>query len=299
MIGIKTYNDIYLAVRKRLRDAGIEGYDLEARLLAAKAAGKTVEGFLRDSRFYVNDDAFENELSALAERRMEGEPIAYITGEWEFYGLPVTVTPDVLIPRIDTEVLVTAAIELLTLREPDRRVLDLCAGSGCIGMALTASVPSCRVVLADVSREALAVCRANLLKNNLTRRATCVEADALSSPPMLLGSFDMIVCNPPYIPTSEIIGLDSSVRDYEPLSALDGGPDGLDFYRAVASKWPAVLRKDGYLLFECGEGQAGEVMDIMDSNGFEDIRTYRDTIGVERVVSGRLTQKQEWRSNNG
>ena len=299
MIGIKTYNDIYLAVRKRLRDSGVEGYDLEARLLAAKAAGKSVEDFLRDSKFYVNDDAFENELTSLADRRISGEPIAYITGEWEFYGLPVKVTGDVLIPRIDTEVLVTAAIELLTLREPDRRVLDLCTGSGCVGMALTANVPSCRIVLADNSREALAVCRQNLLNNRLTRRASCVEVDALEAPPMLLGTFDMIVCNPPYIPTSEIIGLDSSVRDYEPLSALDGGADGLDFYRAVASKWKAVLRKDGYILFECGEGQAGDVMDIMESNGFEDIKTYRDTIGVERVVSGRLTQNQEWRSNNG
>ena len=128
-----------------------------------------MEEFLRDSRFYLNDSSFEEEINALADRRLAGEPIAYITGEWEFYGIPVTVTGDVLIPRIDTEVLVNAAIELLILREPDRRVLDLCAGSGCVGMALAANVPSCRVVLADNSKEALAVCRSNLMKNRLTR----------------------------------------------------------------------------------------------------------------------------------
>ncbi len=295
MKGIKTYSDVYLAVRKRLRDSGIEGYDLESRLLASKASGKSVEEFLRDGRFYLNDDSFEKEMNALADRRISGEPIAYITGEWEFYGLPVTVNGDVLIPRIDTEVLVNAAIELLILREPDRRVLDLCTGSGCVGMALAANVPSCRVVLADSSREALSVCRGNLLKNNLTRRASCVEADALQAPPMFLGSFDMIVCNPPYIPTSEIIGLDSSVRDWEPLAALDGGPDGLDFYRAVAEKWHVLLRKNGCILFECGEGQAAEVSQIMESNGFENIKTYRDTIGVERVVAGQMTQNQDRR----
>ena len=295
MKGIKTYNDVYLAVRKRLRDSGIEGYDLESRLLASKASGKSVEEFLRDGRFYLNDDSFEKEMNALADRRISGEPIAYITGEWEFYGLPVTVNGDVLIPRIDTEVLVNAAIELLILREPDRRVLDLCTGSGCVGMALAANVPSCRVVLADSSREALSVCRGNLLKNNLTRRTSCVEADALQAPPMFLGSFDMIVCNPPYIPTSEIIGLDSSVRDWEPLAALDGGPDGLDFYRAVAEKWHVLLRSNGCILFECGEGQAAEVSQIMEANGFENIKTYRDTIGVERVVAGQMTQNQDRR----
>ena len=294
-MGIKTYNDVYLAVRKRLRDGGVEGFDLESRLLAAKASGKTVEEFLRDSRFYLNDSSFEEEINALADRRLAGEPIAYITGEWEFYGIPVTVTGDVLIPRIDTEVLVNAAIELLILREPDRRVLDLCTGSGCVGMALAANVPSCRVVLADNSKEALAVCRSNLMKNRLTRRTECIEVDALKPPPMLMGSFDMIVCNPPYIPTSEIIGLDSSVRDYEPLAALDGGPDGLDFYRAVSEKWSVLLRKNGCILFECGEGQAEEVSEIMESSGFDIINTYRDTIGVERVVAGQLTQNQDRR----
>ena len=139
------------------------------------------------------------------------------------------------------------------------------------------------------------MCRGNLLKNNLTRRTSCVEAVALQAPPMFLGSFDMIVCNPPYIPTSEIIGLDSSVRDWEPLAALDGGPDGLDFYRAVAEKWHVLLRSNGCILFECGEGQAAEVSQIMESNGFENIKTYRDTIGVERVVAGQMTQNQDRR----
>lgn len=286
VIGIKKYNEVYLAVRKRLRDEGIEGSDLESRLLAAKASGKTVEEFLRDANLFC-DESFEKALNELAERRLGGEPVAYITGEWEFYGLTVKVTPDVLIPRIDTEVLVDAALEMLK-KDPERnRVLDLCSGSGCVGMAMAANAP-CRVVMVDNSREALAVSRSNLMLNRLTRHITCVEADALEQPPALLGMFDMIVSNPPYIATAEIDTLEPVVRDHEPHSALDGGEDGLLFYREITKRWKALLKPGGYLLYECGEGQAEEVIAIMERNSFGNIRIYPDTLGTQRVVSGQL-----------
>jgi release factor glutamine methyltransferase len=166
-------------------------------------------------------------------------------------------------------------------------MLDLCCGSGCLAIAVLSNVPG-RAVMVDVSPEALSVSRENLRRTNLTGHATCIEADALSAPPMLIGSFDMIVCNPPYIPEVDIMGLDISVRDYEPRLALDGGEDGLNFYRSVCSKWKLVLRPGGWLLFEVGIGQSEQVAQLMAENGFEDIEIKRDTADINRVVYGRV-----------
>ncbi|MCF0121165.1 MAG: peptide chain release factor N(5)-glutamine methyltransferase, partial [Oscillospiraceae bacterium] len=167
------------------------------------------------------------------------------------------------------------------------RCLDLCTGSGCIGLAIAANTENIRVVLADKSPKALAVARQNTLRNNLSRRMTCVEADVELAPPAILGTFDMIVCNPPYIPTADIAQLDRSVRAYEPMMALDGGDDGLRFYRAVTEKWSALLKPGGHLLFEVGIGQAGDVSALMAQAGFEDINIIADTAGIDRVVYGR------------
>ena len=284
---MKTYNDIYIAARKELKAAGVEAFGLEARLIVAGAAGKTLEKFMQDLSMYVND-GFEETVRGMIRRRLQGEPIAYITGEWEFYGLPINVNSDVLIPRVDTEVLAERAIELLRGRIGNPRVLDLCCGSGCIGLAIAANVPACRVILADKSLKALSVSRSNVLRNNLTRNVTCVESDATKAPPMLLGRFDMIVCNPPYIPTGDLAGLDPAVRDYEPVLALDGGRDGLDFYRNITVKWRDVLKERGCLMFECGVGQARYVREIMIKCGFKGVEIFKDTLGIERVVAGVL-----------
>lgn len=283
---MKTYNEVYIETRRKLKSSGIEAFALEARLLASAAAGKTKEEFLRDLSFYVNSD-YEAKVAELTEKRLTGEPIAYVTGEWEFYGLPMTVNRDVLIPRVDTEVLVEKAIEELK-NMTGHRVLDLCTGSGCIGIAIAANIPDAKVILVDKSLKAMRVARANVLRNNMTRSVTCVDADARQVPPMLLGRYDMIVSNPPYIPTADIETLDGSVRDNEPHEALDGGADGLDFYRDIAKKWKVLLRDGGRLLFECGIGQAGDVRAIMEENGFEDIRVHKDTLDIERVVAGTL-----------
>lgn len=287
-VEINTYNDIFLNARKRLRDAGIEAFDLESRLIVVAASGKTKEQFMRDRHLYVTEDSFENEVDAMVSRRVGGEPLAYILGEWEFYGLPMTVTRDVLIPRVDTEVLVDVVIELYKDNLDGARVLDLCAGSGCVGLAIAVNLPFCRVLLADSSNEALKICRANTLRLNQTRNVSSIELDALEEPPMLLGLFDIIVCNPPYIPTDEIAKLDHSVKDFEPIAALDGGPDGLDFYRSIASKWKTVLKDDGRVAFECGAGQADKVRAILEDNGFGDIRLHKDTLNIDRVITARL-----------
>ena len=290
---MKTYSEIYLAAGKTLRGAGVEASNLEARLMAAAATGKTVEEFLRDARLYVADDSFEKAMDDMVRRRLEGEPVAYITGLWEFHGLPLFITPDVLIPRDDTEVLADRAIAFAREAEREIRMLDLCCGSGCIGLAVAAEIPGIRVVMADISERASAVARQNALRNRLTRYVTCLTADALQAPPMLLGRFDLIVCNPPYIRTDELETLDVSVRDYEPREALDGGEDGLMFYRAVAEKWRAVLKPGGAVMFECGEDQSAALREILTDRGFTDIETVLDTRGIERVVTGKLQTEEK------
>lgn len=280
-----TYNNLYLDTRQRLREAGVEGAQLEARELLCHAAGKNREQFYRDMALYAPDPV-EEKLAALVERRLAGEPVAYLIGEWEFYGLTLDVTPDVLIPRMDTEVLAERAILLARAAGEGARVLDLCAGSGCVGLAVAANVPTCRVVLADVSEAALKICKGNVRRNELNARVTCVQADALQKPDAALWDFDVIACNPPYIPTGDLAGLDVSVRDYEPRSALDGGADGLDFYRAIAAQWGSALRLGGSLLFEVGINQAMDVAALLERSGFEDIQSTQDTQGIPRVVEG-------------
>ena len=290
---MKTYSEIYLAAGKTLRGAGVEASNLEARLMAASATGKTVEEFLRDARLYVADDSFEEAMDAMVRRRLQGEPVAYITGLWEFHGLPLFITPDVLIPRDDTEVLANQAIAFARDAEREIRMLDLCCGSGCIGLAVASEIPTIRVVMADISEKAASVARQNAMRNRLTRCVTCLTADALQTPPMLLGRFDLIVSNPPYIRTGELESLDASVRDYEPREALDGGEDGLMFYRAVAEKWRAVLKPGGTVMFECGEDQSAAVREILADRGFTDIETVKDTRGIERVVTGKLQTEEK------
>jgi release factor glutamine methyltransferase len=280
-----TYNNLYLDLRQKLRVAGVEEAQLEARELICFATGKSREEFYRDRTLYASKET-EEHISDIISRRLGGEPVAYILGEWEFYGLSLDISPDVLIPRSDTEVLAARAIEIAKKAGENVRVLDLCAGSGCIGLAIAAQVPSARVVLADVSEAALRICRQNIRRNNLSGRVSAVSADALEKPSAGMGEFHLITCNPPYIPSREIETLDSSVREFEPHLALDGGADGLDFYRSVAKKWENALRVGGTLLFEIGQGQVGDVETILMEQGYGSIQTHRDTAQIWRVVEG-------------
>ena len=283
----RTYSEMYISLRNRLRDAGIEAAALEARLIAATAAGKSTEKLLRDMRFYATDEV-ERRAEEMVQRRLAGEPVAYITGVWEFRGLPMEVSRDVLIPRVDTEVLAETAIKYLKdTGRLDARVLDLCSGTGCIGCAIAAELPRVRVVLADVSPEAMEISRRNVSRNGLDGRISFLPADVMKLPPLMTGSFDLVVSNPPYIPTVEIMTLDPSVRDYEPVWALDGGEDGLDFYRAILKNWASVIRQGGELMFEVGEDQAERVKDLMRMAGLREARSFPDTQNIQRVVAAK------------
>ncbi len=281
-----TYNNLYLDTRRRLKAAGIEAATLEARELVCFASGKTREELVRDGGLYAAPE-LERRVADLTRRHLDGEPVAYLIGEWEFYGLPLDISSDVLIPRADTEVLAGQAITYCQSLGPCR-VLDLCAGSGCIGLALASQVPEARVVLGELSEQALRICRQNTRRSGLTGRVSVLPMDAREKPPANLGEFSCIVSNPPYIPSGDIPGLDLSVRDYEPHLALDGGADGLDFYRTISEKWKDLLPVGGRLYFEVGIGQADAVLRIMRTQGFGDIQVVKDTQGIPRVVFGTL-----------
>ena len=282
----RTYNELYLAMRRELKEAGMEEYALEARRLLALASGYTDAELIARFYLYPGEEA-ERKARELTDRRLRGEPMAYISGEWEFYGMRLLVNPSVLIPRMDTEVLVSTALELLRPAVPEPRILDLCCGSGCIGVALANSLPNARVYLADVSPEALSVARRNVSLYRLSNRCVCMDADALSPPPLRMSNFDLLACNPPYITEAEMETLDPSVRDWEPALALDGGEDGLIFYRSVLEHWKSVLKDEGIVIFEVGEGQAESVRALLTENGFYNLGCALDTLGVERVVYGR------------
>ncbi len=284
---MKTYNELYINTRNSLKRAGVEAYALEARVLVAGAAGKTVPELLRDLNLYTTPQVEGRVLDDTA-RRLRGEPVAYITGVWEFYGLPMKVNADVLIPRPETELLVDIVKELLIGRKMDARILDLCCGSGCITCAVGHELPATKLVAVDLSANALEVCRANVALNRLSTRVICLQADATASPPLGIGSFDLIVSNPPYVPSAEIAELDRSVRDYEPIWALDGGPDGLRFYKAIIKYWKSLLRPDGSLLFEVGEDQADDVCEMLMTAGFSSCAVRKDARGVERAVIGNM-----------
>ena len=273
-------------VRRAVPDAYTAG---EARAIAFEVA----ECFCGFSRAEAVADpgaeavADERVLEEACRRIAAHVPLQYVTGRTEFYGLPLDISKDVLIPRPDTEVLVDQALPYIRSLG-DCRVLDLCAGSGCIGLAAASQCPGVHAVLGEFSDAALKICRQNIRRNGLTGRVIPMTVNALERPDRALGEFHCILSNPPYIPRDDIPGLDHSVRDYEPHLALDGGEDGLDFYRSISEKWKAALAPGGRLYFEVGIGQADAVLRIMRAQGFGDIQVVKDHNEIPRVVFGTL-----------
>ena len=283
-----TYNNLYLDIRQELRRAGIEASTLEARELVCYGSGKTREELIRDSQLYVAPEV-EQRIRQLVDRHLQGEPVAYLIGEWEFYGLPLDISEAVLIPRVDTEVLAAEAIDYVRALGPCR-VLDLCAGSGCVGLAVAANAPQCRVLLGEISEAAVRICRQNIRRNQLGGQVSVMVMDAMEKPAAAIGEFDCIVCNPPYIPRADIETLDRSVKNFEPYQALCGGEDGYDFYSAISQNWRKALKAGWRLYFEVGIGQADTVLRLMRANGFGDINVVQDTGGIPRVVYGTLLE---------
>ena len=289
---VKKYGDLYLDTRRALlaqEDVQIAG--MMARQLLCHVTGKSPDVILNEREMYASEDVCRSVEKGL-KRLLQGEPLAYVLEEWEFYGLPLKVNPSVLIPRDDTCAVSEMAIKKALFLEQDPRILDLCCGSGCIGLAIASRVKDARVTLADISPEALAVAKENVALNHLSGRVRCVAADALRPAFPFLGKFDMIVSNPPYITSAEMLELDASVKDYEPHLALFGGEDGLDFYRAIAKNFALALKSGGYLCFEFGMGQGDDVCRILTENGYTILERTRDYNDRERAVLAQYGRKE-------
>jgi release factor glutamine methyltransferase len=259
---------------------GIDNPRLDAELLLANTLGLDRVGL------YVN---FErplqgSELAAFREqvrRRAGREPLAYILGKAEFWSLPLKVTPAVLIPRPETELLVEESLARLP---SGGRVLDVGTGSGALAIALAHERPEFVVTAIDVSAAALEVAGENACSNEVAERICFLQQDLAALP---AGPFDLVVANPPYIPVGELASLMPDVRDFEPHLALDGGADGLDAYRALARQAGSVLAPDGWLLVEVGIGQATVVKQLFAGAGLAEIFAASDLAGIERVVGGK------------
>jgi len=263
-----------------LAEKGVENARLEAEWLLCEALGLDRVGL------YLNFDKplTEAELAtyrAMVARRAKREPLQYILGSQEFGGLDFVVTPDVLIPRHDTEVLVAEALR----RAPvDASILDIGLGSGCIAVALAKALSGAKVCGVEQSAGALAVTLKNAELNGVTLEI--VEGSLFE--PLQGRRFDLIVSNPPYIPTADLATLEPEVRDHEPMAALDGGADGLAFYRAIVPTAPGYLHPRGWLLVEIGIGQGPAVRELFSRSGFAEIFTEKDPGGIERVVGGQI-----------
>ena len=266
-----------------LRESGCPDPEVDARWMAEDALGLTRADLKFEGERAIPEDA-QKRLDAMLERRCAGEPVQYILGTADFMGLRFEVGPGVLIPRQDTETLVEAALIALQGGGPAPSVLDLCAGSGCIGLSLASLAPHAQVTLADVSRDALEIARRNM--HALGVKAELRHGDLFAA--VRHERFDLIASNPPYIPRGELAGLQKEVQ-YEPRLALDGGVDGLDFYRRIAQEAGDHLNPGGSLWLEVGAGEAPAVLDLLKSRlACAEAGTVKDLNGIERVVFARV-----------
>ncbi len=290
---VKKFSQLYLDARRAFMEKeDQQTASLLARNLLCYVSGKSQEAIVADREKYACETVCE-EMESAVQRILNDEPLAYVLGEWSFYGMTLYVDNNVLIPRDDTCAVTALAIKKGLFLDQDPRILDLCTGSGCIGLAVANRVKDARVTLADISRDALAVAKKNITRQKLSGRVSCVQADALTSPPAFLGKFDLIVSNPPYVTTKEMEELDRSVKDFEPHLALHGGADGLDFYRAIVKNYTQSLKPGGYLCFEFGMGQGDDVCRILEQNGYTILERTRDYNDRERAVLAQFGRKEE------
>ena len=268
---------LLLDTAARFRAAGIPDPETDSALLLSFLTGQAPLSLRLDSDTELSAEILES-FSEMAERRLAREPLQYITGEAPFFGRVFQVDSRVLIPRPETEELCAWALETLPVSD-SCRVLDLCCGSGCIGLTLAAERPSLQVTLSDCSRDALDVAAANAARYSLQVSLRCGDL-AEGLPP---ASFDCVVSNPPYIPSAECGVLQPEVLR-EPSLALDGGADGMDFYRRISDECVRILRPDGILLLELGYGESDAVSSLLAAASFTGITVRKDFSGIARMM---------------
>jgi release factor glutamine methyltransferase len=282
-----------------LEKSGVVDPLVDAELLVLHAAG------IDRLRAYMDNPEADlrllSRINRLVKRRANGEPLQYIIGHVDFLGLEIRVGKGVLIPRPETEMLVEEAIKTVKRKElsvksseenpspithhPSQLFLDLCTGSGCISLALAKEFPAAKVYATDVSAKALKYAKGNAECNGI--KNVIFLKGSLFTPVAEHMSFDLITANPPYISTSDISGLQREVREWEPLRALDGGEDGLDFYGEILSRAAGYLKEGGWIFFELGFGQSEAVAEIAVRSGFKNIELIREFAGIDRVLKAK------------
>ena len=282
-----TRKEIREETARRLREAGIEEYEYETWMLLEWKLGVDRAEYFMDPDAEVPQEQW-NDLDAALRKRERRIPLQYLMGSCEFMGYSFAVDERVLIPRQDTECLVELAVEQMRRSPEPCRVLDLCTGSGCIGVSVKLLCPQAQVVLSDVSEGALAVAGENARR--LGTPAELVQGDLFEN---VQGTFDYILSNPPYIPSKVIDGLMPEVRDHEPRLALDGTEDGLHFYRRIVREATKRLRPGGRLLFEIGQEQGEALLSLLQEAGYEETAIRQDLAGLDRIAVGRWPGKKE------
>lgn len=278
----ETLVSLWTDARRRLEAAGVDSPVIDARLLLEAGAGVSRVDIVTDPRRSVSAEQVAA-VEALVRRREAREPIGHILGHKGFWTLDFTVNADVLTPRPETEHVVEVAMETLPRGWP-ARVLDLGVGSGAILLSVLSERPESTGIGVDVSEAALAVARANAARLGLSERVTLQRGDWTDG---LEGAFDLILSNPPYIPSADIDTLDPEVARWEPRLALDGGPDGLDAYRAIIAALPRLLAPTGAFALEVGRGQANAVRALAEAQGLQTTTPRMDLAGIPRVVAGK------------
>ncbi len=274
------------ALAHSFRRAGIDSPEGDARILVGHALALD-HAALASAADSMLSGAQAERIAVLAARRLGREPVARILGRKEFWGLDLAISPDVLVPRPDTETVIEAALAAIAPRGPGEplRVADLGVGSGALMLALLSELPRAIAVGTDRHRAAIALARRNAERLGFADRALFIACDFAAA---LGGGFDLVVANPPYIPTAEIARLAPEVREFDPRVALDGGTDGLAAYRAIAAEGSRVLAPGGTLVVEVGRGQADDVAAIFAAAGLEPEQAARaDLAGIPRAVSAR------------
>ncbi len=284
----KTYRELYEEGRRILEQAGLPDAALDARFLLEEVCGTNLQTLLVFPEKKVTEEEV-NQYRAFIQRRKDREPTAMILGEWDFMGLTFRLNKSTLIPEQDTEVLVETALEELKRRglgEAPLRILDLCTGSGCILLSLLHELRNAGGLGTDLSEEALEAARENAVRLGLQERAAFRQGDLWE--PVGDERFDLIVSNPPYVPTEVIPTLEPEVRCGEPYAALDGGEDGLVFYRRIMREAAGHLKPSGIIIVESGFDEAPQIAALMQDQELRGIRTVKDYGGLDRVVLGTL-----------
>jgi len=266
--------DLYQQSRKRVDS-------LDARLLICHALGLSQEQFLLQKERPLCEEE-KAAIEALVAQREKGRPVAKIIGKKEFYGREFTTTEDTLDPRPDSETLIEAVLKNTDPQKPFR-MLDLGTGTGCLILTLLAERPLASGIAVDVSDKALAVAKKNAVKIGVEDRVVFIESDWFAE---VVGMFDVVLSNPPYIPSGAVASLDRDVRDFDPHGALDGGADGLDPYRVILAGIKNHLKPEGMLAFEVGHDQAETVAQMLEDSGFERVSRHLDLGGINRIVTG-------------